>query len=81
MPRLSNPFEADLFAPQIHKTVPAFDSIPVTDAEAELFAGNTVFTVEPDTTGEAETRGASRRRAARGAQLAEVDAPPVMETR
>ncbi|HEX5347846.1 MAG TPA: hypothetical protein VFW64_12230 [Pseudonocardiaceae bacterium] len=45
MPQLNNPTETDLFAPQIHRIVPAYGSVEINDSEGELFADNPVFTV------------------------------------
>jgi N-dimethylarginine dimethylaminohydrolase len=79
--RLINPTDMDLFAPQIHQTVQAFDSVEVSDSEAALFVGNSIFLVEADDAQDDETPRVKRQYTKRGSAVAEVDSAPAMETR
>lgn len=84
MPWLINPTDQDLFAPQIHRNVLPFGNTAISDAEAELFTGNTIWVISDEDPSseypESEVR-ASRRQVTRGGARAEIDGPPPMETR
>lgn len=87
MPRLNNPTDFDVFAPQIHRTIPRMDSIEIEDSEVALFDHNSILRVadgevltEPEED-EEETAAPTRRTVTRGSKRAEVTTAPKMETR
>lgn len=96
MPRLINPQDFDIFAPQIHQMVSARDDVEVSEPEARLFEGNSIFMVfsppdeseiatsdesDADVDVPAESRPSTRRQVTRGARRAEINTAPAMETR
>lgn len=90
MPRLNNPTDYDLFAPQIHRSVPPHDGIDITDSEAAMFEGNCIFTVTESAGDEPQDDAAelseasapvTRRTVTRGSRRAETTAAPAMEKR
>lgn len=82
MPWLINRTDQDLFAPQLHRIVPAQGTVAITEAEGTLFRDNSMWSVVEDSKSvEPEQRSATRRTITRGAQRVEIDTAPPMETR
>lgn len=87
MPRLINRTDIDLFAPQIHRSVPPYGEVEITYAEAVLFENNSIFEVSDEPAAEdnepedESVPSASRRQVTRGAKRAEINTAPAMETR
>lgn len=81
MPYLVNPLNHSIFAPQIHKDIPARGRIRIIKSDAELFRNNQVLRVEDEKPTTERKAAATRTTAKRGGKRAEVSKAPKRETR